>query len=406
MKKIVLIIFSLLLIFTFSFSLFANGWENENGQYRFKRNGSYVSGEILYYEDQYYILDVNGYMVQSSWTVFNNNNYYAGNDGSLFKDGKYQIDNHFYYFDREGILLKGWIDDTYYANDEGYLVTGFQKLEYPVDWYVEEIKNNEQRIGWFYFDTNYKKVTAKDDPYIAKSVSGSIYCFDQNGIMRTGWRQIKEQTPVMRGYMYFVPEETDKFKYGEAVKSSWYSLEPPHEVGGNDEVRYFYFNDAGYLKVAPEGTYIKARIDTKTFLFNQYGYTVYGIRKVGNDFYYFGSNSNNCSMKTGEIKLQIGGEVVDYYFNPNEEGKGYTGVHGNKLYYKGRILKADSYSKYVAYKVSRGIYLVNTSGNVVKSKKKIKDGNGVVWSTDPSGIVTYTDEGEATIPEEPEETDE
>ena len=405
MKKISLIIFSLLFIISINIYSFAEGWETNNGDTRFKRNGSYVMGEILHYNGHSYILDANGYLEKNCWVQFQDNNYYATADGSLYCDGKFQIDSHYYYFDRDCTLMKGWINDIYYANDEGFLVTGFQNLVYPDYWHVEDHDKNLKREAWFYFDSNYKRVAANDDAYMSKSISGSIYCFDQNGIIRTGWRQVKDQTPAMRGYMYFMPEETSKFKYGEAVRSSWYSIEPPTEVVGNDEVRYFYFNSSGLLKVAPEGTFIKGRIDSKTFLFNQYGYCVYGIRKVGNDYYYFGNNSNDCSMKTGNFNLQTGGEAIEYYFNPNEDGKGYSGVYNNKLYYNGRIQKADSFSKYIAYKVGRAIYLVNSTGTVMKNKKKVKDGEGVQWSTDSSGIVTYTDEGVAQEPEAPEVTD-
>ena len=406
MKKNILILFSLLIMIVFNNISFAEGWETINGDTRYMRNGSYVCGEILNYNGHNYILDANGYLEKNCWVAFNDKNYYAGNDGILYCDGKFQIDNHYYYFDRDCSILKGWIDDTYYANDEGYLVSGFQNLIYPDNWPVEDNDKNKTKEAWFYFDSNFKKVAAKDDAYMSKSVAGSIYCFDQNGIIRTGWRQVKDQTPVMRGYMYFMPEETSKFKYGEAVRSSWYSVEPPTEVISNDEVRYFYFNSSGLLKVAPEGNFIKARIDSKTFLFNQYGYSVYGIRKIGNDYYYFGNSNVDCSMKTGKFNLQTGGEVTEYYFNPNDDGKGYSGVYNNKLYYKGKIQKADSFSKYVAYKVGKAIYLVNTSGTVMKNKRKVKDGDGIEWSTDSVGIVTYTDEGETTEPEAPEVTDE
>ena len=370
MKKIQLIILSIIFIISFNIVSFAEGWETVNGETRYKRNGSYVMGEIVHYNGHSYILDANGYLEKNCWVTLAGNDYYATNDGSLYCDGKFLIDEHYYYFDRDCVRLKGWINENYYANDEGYLVNGFQNLVYPNDWHVEDHDKNADRIAWFYFDSSYKKVAANDDAYMAKSVGGSTYCFDQNGIIRTGWRQVKDQTPVMRGYMYFVPEETSKFKYGEAVKSSWYSIEPPTEVIANDEVRYFYFNSSGYLKVAPEGTFIKARIESKTFLFNEYGYAVYGIRKVGDDYYYFGNSSNDCSMKTGKFNLQNGSEVIEYYFSPNEDGRGHSGVYNNKLYYKGRLQKADTYSKYVAYKVGRAIYLVNSSGVVQKIKGK------------------------------------
>ena len=76
-------------IISFNIISFAEGWETQNGETRFKRNGSYVMGEILHYDGHSYILDTNGYLEKNCWVDLANNTYYATSDGSLYCDGKF-----------------------------------------------------------------------------------------------------------------------------------------------------------------------------------------------------------------------------------------------------------------------------------------------------------------------------
>lgn len=397
MKKVLFVLFFCIIFINMNFFVFAEGWVTYGGKYFYEQNGSYVKNEFVNTIEGSYYMDDNGVMVSNSWIDFGDKKYFAKADGQIVTNGIQKIDGQSYYFSYDGILQKGWIEDIYYANDNGFLVSGFQQLPIPNEWPTEDTKEKE---GWFYFDSNYKKVYADGVAYKTKMIGSDTYCFDANGIMRTGWRMIKETTPPMKGYMYFAENENSKFKFATAVKNSWYAEEVPQEVYNSSDVHYFYFSPSGYLYCANPGKYLKHRINDKTYLLNEYGYAVYGIRKVDNDFYFFGTGVNDCSMKTGKLNLtDESGNSNEFYFT--DKGPGFTGVYKNKLYYKGMLQKADAHSKYVAFMINSKPILVNTAGNVQKNRKKIKDGNGVIWSTSETGMVTYTDEGSVEEPEEP-----
>ncbi|MBQ2204535.1 MAG: cell wall-binding protein, partial [Lachnospiraceae bacterium] len=156
-------------------------------------------------------------------------------------------------------------------------------------------------------------------------------------------------------------------------------------------------------RCAQEGKYMKVRFNDKTYLFNEFGYAVYGIHVVNNEYYYFGSGVSDCSMKTGLLNYDVDGTNDGASFFFQDDGIGLSGVKNNKLYYKGKLQMASSEQKYAAFKVNNLIYLVNSSGSIMKNKKKVTDGDGCKWSTNSGGVVTYKEEGadytEAAPPE-------
>ena len=409
MKKLFLFVLNLSFIFTLTNLCFAGRFEKSGEYYRyFEDDGSVARNQIVEVDRKQYFVNDEGYAVFNSWAEVNGDMYYAGNDGVFKTDGVYEIEGYKYYLDTTGKLQKGWCgsDYLYYGDlEDGFLINGFQELEIPKGWATEDEK---ERVAWFYFDVNtYKRVYSEDDPYITKIVGGRRYCFDQNGIMRTGWRLIKDTEPVMKGWMYFVEDTTDEFKFGEAVTDTWYAVEPPTEVLPSMDVRYFYFNGQGQPRTAQVGKYQKVRLGEKTYLFNEYGYAVYGVHEINGDYYYFGPSTQDCSMKTGYINKDVDGTNDGSSFYFEGDGKGITGIYSNKLYYKGKLQRATSEQKYAAIEVGNNrVYLVNSSGNVVKNRKKIKDGDGCAWSTNSSGIVTYKDEDGDYVKAEPPELSE
>lgn len=402
MKKLVLFTINFCLVLALSNVAFAARFEKSGEYYRyFEDDGSVARDKIVEVDRKKYYLNDEGYAVFNSWVEKDGEMYYAGDDAAFKTNGVYQVDAYKYYLDEEGRLQKGWCDDYLYYGDleDGFLVNGFQELEIPKDWPTE---GKKEKVGWFYFDTETnKRVFSENNAYICKMIGTKRYCFDQNGIIRTGWRQIKETTPVMKGWMYFVDDTDDNFKFGEAVTDTWYAVEPPGEVIPSSEVRYFYFNGQGVPRTAPEGKYQKVRLGEKTYLFNEYGYAVYGVHEVNGDYYYFGPSVQDCSMKTGQINKDIdySGDTASFYFEG--DGKGITGVRNNKLYYKGKLQTAGREQKYAGVEVEGRVYLVNTSGTVMKNKKKIKDGDGYWWTTNSAGIVTAKEDVANYMPPTP-----
>ncbi len=406
MKKNILFVLSLCFIFALVNFCFAGEMSKSGEYYRYIEDGGTVAyDKIVEVDRNKYYVNSDGYVVFNSWVEKDGKYFYAGKEGKFYLDGVYDIEGYKYYLDTDGVMQKGWCCDyTYYGDlEDGYLVNGFQELEVPSDFITEEMR---EKIAWFYFDTNtYKRVFSNDLPYMTKTIGGRRYCFDQNGILRTGWRMIKETTPIMKGYMYFVEDTTDEFKFGEAVTNTWYAVEPPNDVLPGMDVRYFYFNGQGQPRTAQQGRYSKVRLGDKTFLFNEYGYAVYGVRAVDDDYYYFGPSVQDCSMKIGLINRDIDGSEDGSTFYFEDDGRGFTGVKNNKLYYKGKIQRAESEQRYAGVQVKNLVYLVNSAGVVQKNKRKVKDADGCEWSTNSSGIVTHkSDEADYTEAKPPELT--
>lgn len=366
-----------------SFTSFA-GWEYNN-------NGSYI------YKDN------NGKMAVNSWIKITDNSvvswYYALGNGAIRTDGWQKIDGHYYYFNEDGVMQTGWVDDyKYYCNENGVMATGWKQIMVP-----EELEKDEfYRAGdqrWFFFhEKNGDKFKSDDSDRIKTfRIAGREYGFDENGVMRTGWAKVKDESPALSGYRYFSERSDKHFAYGQEVTGSWYACYGP--TGNNfpdsdlssGDLEWFYFAGNGAPSVAKRDEYLVERINGKRFIFDGYGNPVCGFRKAskkGNneDYYYCGDSISNCSIKTGKMRIRDDeGETCDYYFVSS--GEGFTGVKDNYLYYCGRRQKAESGERYSIASLDGKEYVIDESGRVQKNKKNIKDRNGAKMSTTGAGTV-------------------
>ncbi len=313
----------------------------------------------------------------------------------------------------------GWIlDDMYYCDDSGVMVTGWKKLTPP-----EEYQDADTHTGpfetasdgqyWYYFGTNGKKVVPNENGTNVKQkkVNGTYYCLREDGALQTGWVCVTgDESDNIEDYRLV---DTDG-----KVRTGWYSTEPPEYLQGHydHDVEWFYFNSKGVPETGPAKGSAKTsdlkRINSNTYLFNEYGVPVYGIQKVytsGGEYtaYYFGTYAQSSMLK-GKYNITEGGVSWPYYFNST--GRGYTGVYDNYLYYMGKLQKADSGSKYEVYSIPSGNsfknYVVNTSGKIAKNTT-VKDSNGTKYKTNSGGILVKEDDesvdgGSYRSPEEPD----
>ena len=95
--------------------------------------------------------------------------------------------------------------------------------------------------------------------------------------MQIGWKDVRDNGDGgIQDYMYFGSD-------GKA-RIGWYSIEPPEDLDGYDgDVEWFYFSNNGKPKAADSDrldTQDLTRINGKTYLFNEKGNPVYGLRKV------------------------------------------------------------------------------------------------------------------------------
>lgn len=365
-------------------------------------------------EEEYYV-DANGIMAADKWLKLTERDswtnqeeytwYYFGSSGRKITDSWKKISDKWYHFDSNGEMETGWImNDMYYTGDDGAMRTGWQKLYAPNDEYKEDYAGPPIEDGeddgkyWYYFSGNGKKVVPdmSGGEYKEQKIEGAYYCFDANGAMQTGWKNVGGGSGI-ENYKYYGSD-------GKA-KKGWYSVEPPEELGGSSmDVEWFYFSSNGTPKVGPaEGsasTKNITKIKGKSFLFNDKGNPVYGLQRIeiGDTgeytAYYFGDKAAS-SVQKGRMRLEEGdGSETDFYFS--ETGRGYTGVKDNYLFYMGKVQKADEGIRYTVITLpsSNGgstNYVVNESGRVSRNAT-VRDADGVKYKTGSTGALLKIDD--------------
>ncbi|MFR5602271.1 MAG: cell wall-binding protein [Lachnospiraceae bacterium] len=369
--------------------------------------------------DQYYV-DSNGIMLTNKWQQVKNDYwgsydddaeyvwFYFGPNGKVIQDTWKKIDNKWYFFDSSGVMQTGWVDENmYYCGDDGVMKTGWQKL-YPPD--MDEYEQDrvtpasdfEDSDGknWYYFSTSGKKYVPDDDDgdYSQRKVNGVYYCFDSDGAMQTGWVNTGDDDDVsasIEDYRYYGSDGK--------VKTGWLTLEPPEAIASryDNDVEWFYFTSNGTPRVGDDHPTVSdlVKINGLTFLFNEDGNPVYGLKKVylsdnSDDYtaFYFGDRATS-SVQKGKRKIEEGdGNEITYYFS--ETGRGFTGVKDGYLYYRGKLQIAESGERYAVITIPSGNshtnYVVNGSGRIAKSTT-VKNSDGVKYKTGSGGQLMQID---------------
>ena len=273
--------------------------------------------------DNTYYMDSNGILVTDKWMKFQETGsseykwYYFGSSGKAIMDNWSKINNKWYYFDSNGEMQTGWVlDNMYYCGTDGAMRTGWQKLFPPDSDYdpdrVSPGDEGDDGKHWYYFSDSGKKYMPKDTSgdYGTYKIDGVAYCFDSDGALQTGWKNVGVDNADydIQNYKYY--DSSGKLRTG------WYSVEPPEDLTGyEDEVEWFYFSTNGTPKAGPkEGeatTQNLTKINGKTYLFNDMGNPVYGLQKVrigsSTEYtaYYFGDKKTS-TMQKGKIKVSEG----------------------------------------------------------------------------------------------------
>ena len=394
-----------------------NEWKKgADGLWRYL-NSQGVMAVNSWADDEYYV-DNNGIMVTNKWLKLQKKNpgwdeentmvwYYFSNSGKIITDGWSKIDNKYYYFDSDGVMQTGWVDDdTYYTGSDGAMRTGWQYLQDPEDKDSFDDKTvpfeDDEDKHWYYFQSSGKKYVPNisSGDYKLYKIDGVYYCFSETGAMQTGWVNMGDKADgSFENYRFF--QENGK------VQTGWYSSTPPEDndldMDLGNEVEWYYFSSSGIPKVGPPAeeasTSDLVRINGITYLFNEKGNPVYGLRRlrIGNTdeyaCYYFGNKATSSVVKGKGTVEEGDGTKSDFYFTESgtKAGRGYTGVKDNYLFYMGKLQKAESGTKYEAIKIDNKVYLVSTSGKIVKSTT-VKDSSGTKYKTNSSGQIIQVDE--------------
>ena len=366
---------------------------------------------------------------------------YLENDGSKATDAWRKSGDNWFYLDSYGnMVVNQLIDDTYYVNEAGAMITNAWKELPNDDW-------EGNSTVWYYFTDNGKAAeeglrTINGQKYYFESsqmqtgwheVNGKNYYFKDSGAMATGWEYINPINGDDDGWSepewyYFsssgqmsvsreqkINGETYVFDDQGRMLTGWidndtYTSSKFGDVSGATDLRYHSEDGTGangwkYLS-SPDNTedgwyyfyggraynteykgkklnddYALASISNKTYCFRKDGRMYTGLLELddGRKFYF----DENGVMKTGRVVVNDENHDNEvFYFTASgslgSKGDGVTGVKNGYLYDDGALVYAEEGTKYQIVEVDGARYMVNEDGKV-KTSGTVRDGDGVKY---------------------------
>ena len=335
------------------------GWQKENGQWRYYENKKAVKNwkkiaGVWYYFNQDgtmlsntvfndYLFNKSGALAESSWVKLENKWYYATEEGKVTRNKWASISGDWYRFDQDGIMLSNVIYEDYLFNSSGALVINtWTKI--GDKWYYGNqdgkiLRNKWEKIKniWYYFnqdgtmlsDTIYKEYLFNKSGALAESswvkISNKWYYADASGkITRNKWEKIKDR------WYYFDAE-------GVMVSSTWkkkYYLKDSGAMAQSEWIFDKQYNSWFYLK--PDGTYAENQWQGSYYL-KSGGYMAKSewiFDNSHNAWYYL---KEDGLYATGTLKIK----GKDYSFENN--GK-WISNPSTSTYYKVKPITAYVYS--------------------------------------------------------------
>ena len=315
----------------------------------------------------------------------------------------------------------GFIEGDYYfgGEDDGAMTTGWLQMDITYDnatndYEIAPVFNeDEDQSRWFYFQSNGKKVKAKDgDVQKSKTINGKKYEFDQYGAMTAEWSLDVEKASTDRvrtdnstathsvsakyakDWRYFNSVED-----GARVSKGWFKVVAAEWLNygkyNDDEDAWYYADGSGNLYAGEFKT-----IKGKKYAFQNDGRMVSGLKFIkpdGNggltvvgddndahpfddeerfddnslyfvannyDCYYFGGGDDGA-MRTNKTSVEIDGDSYNFYFEKSggNKGAGKTGEKDDKFYQAGKLVRAGSDEK---YQVVQYVNVADTDEGYVK----------------------------------------
>ena len=333
------------------------GWQKENGQWRYYENKKAVTnwkkiaGRWYYfnqdavmlsdtvYDD--YLLSKSGAMVEDSWVKIDNQWYYATEDGKVTRNNWKKIAGVWYRFDENGIMISNAVYDNYLFKASGVLA-----------------ENSWVKIGdkWYYGNQEGK---INRDKWA--KIDGLWYRFDESGVMlsatiykdyllKTSGAMAENAWAKLEDKWYYATDSgkaiRDKW---EKINGSWYSFHKDGDMLSSQWKEKYYLKDSGamaqsewffdkkydswfYLK--SDGAYAENQWQGSYYL-KSYGYMAKNewiFDKSYNAWYYL---KEDGAYVTGNFTIN----GKDYSFQSN--GKW---ISDTAAYYKVKPITANVYS--------------------------------------------------------------
>ena len=334
-----------------------DGWQKENGQWRYYENKKAVTnwkkiaGRWYYfnqdgvmlsdtvYDD--YLLSKSGAMVEDSWVKIDDKWYFATNSGKIIRNKWEKINGAWYRFDESGAMLTNTVYNDYLLQSSGAM--------HEKGWLKMDDK-------WYYATDSGKIIRNKWE-----KINGSWYRFDETGIMlsktiyndyllQTSGAMAEKDWVQMDEKWYYATDSgkaiRDKW---EKINGSWYSFHKDGDMLSSQWKEKYYLKDSGamaqsewffdkkydswfYLK--SDGAYAENQWQGSYYL-KSYGYMAKNewiFDKSYNAWYYL---KEDGAYVTGNFTIN----GKDYSFQSN--GKW---ISDTAAYYKVKPITANVYS--------------------------------------------------------------
>ena len=231
------------------------GWQKENGQWRyyenkkavknwkkiaghwyyFNQDGTMLSNKV--YDD--YLFNKSGAMVETSWVKMDEKWYYATESGKIIRNKWEKINGFWYRFDETGAMLTKTIYNDYLLETNGAM--------HENGW----VKMDEK---WYYATESGKIIRNKWE-----KINGSWYRFDETGIMlsKTIYNDYLLQTSGAMAEKNWVKMD-EKWYYAtdsgkvvrnkwEKINSSWYLFDNAGVMLSSQWKDKYYLKDSGAM---------------------------------------------------------------------------------------------------------------------------------------------------------------
>ena len=266
------------------------GWQKENGQWRyyenkkavtnwkkiaghwyyFNQDGTMLSNTV--YDD--YLFNKSGAMVETSWVKIDEKWYYATESGKIIRNKWEKINGSWYRFDETGIMLSKTIYNDYLLQTSGAMA--------EKNW----VKMDEK---WYYATDSGKVVRNKWE-----KINSSWYLFDKDGVMLSSqWKDkyyLKDSGAMAQNEWFF-----DK-KY-----NSWFYLKSDGSYAENQWQGSYYLKSYGYMA---KSEWIFDKYYNAWYYLKDDGLYATGTLKINGKNYSFENNGKWISNPSSYYKVK------------------------------------------------------------------------------------------------------
>ena len=325
------------------------GWQKENGQWRYYENKKAVTnwkkiaarwyyfnqdGVMLsdtVYDD--YLLNKSGALVEDSWVKIDDKWYFATDSGKIIRNKWEKINGSWYRFDESGAMLsntvyndyllqtsgamheKGWLkmdEKWYYATDSGKIIrnkwekingawyrfdeTGVMLSKTIYNDYLLKTSGAMAEKDWMKMDEKWYYAT--DSGKIIRNkwekINGTWYVFDKDGIMLSSqWKDkyyLKDSGAMAQSEWFF-----DK-KY-----NSWFYLKSDGAYAENQWQGSYYLKSYGYMA---KNEWIFDKSYNAWYYLKEDGVYATGTLKINGKNYSFENNGKWISNPSSYYKVK------------------------------------------------------------------------------------------------------